>query len=112
MQGDFDITSQFAVDGRKRKNIFINLTKLQTGTLASLQDEALAMDTVFLSTEGSFIQGPVKKSGAVRKKSKEPQVKRKVIKSVKQFFGPVVDPPKSPSLADEENEELPVVNFR
>ena len=53
-----------------------------------------------------------KKTGGARKK-KEPQSKKKVIKSVKQFFGPVVDPPKSPiDEVAEENEDLPVINFR
>lgn len=97
---------------RKRKNLLINLAKLQAGTFSSLYEaEQIAIETVLpldpLEKADSF----VKKKG---KKRKEKVPQKRVVKSVKQFFGPVVDSVRTPEIEDryEEEEETPVTEYR
>ncbi len=105
-------------DRRKKRNIFINLTKLQTGTLQSLNDEAVAIETILPPAEATFIreerarQQEIRKSKKWKESKKDEKPKRKIIKDVKQFFGPVVGTAPSPEPEFGENEEIPVINFR
>lgn len=103
-----------------RKNIFINLAKLQAGTLSSLQDEAMTMETmlgpsdVTMATREDSMSRSRQDVHRVRKK-KEPEKKRRVIKSVKQFFGPVMDTVPSPEPLDshrQDDEDIPRISFR
>ena len=89
------------------------MTKLQSGTLQSLQDEAVAIETIF-PADGTFLNDGSRKSESPNKyKRKNKEKKRKVIKSVKQFFGPVVDRPPTPETdRKEEEEDIPLINFR
>jgi hypothetical protein len=68
--------------------IYINLSKLQAGTLQTLQDDAEIMDNITARTTTRTSRTARKLSH--RKPEPEP-AKPQRIKSVKQFFGPVVD---------------------
>ncbi len=101
--------------GKRKHSIYINLTKLQAGTLASLQDDAVAMDTIFPTYYDD--QQSKQHTKRPRRKKDAQHRKRKVIKSVRQFFGPVVETTMSPEPQTDgeyttDSEELPVVNFR
>ena len=96
---------------RKRKNLLINLAKLQAGTFSSLYEaEQIAIETV-------LPQDPLEKSDSFYKKrgrrsrAKVPQ--KKFVKSVKQFFGPMVDSV-TPDVEEriEEEDETPVTEYR
>ena len=93
---------------RKRKNLHINLAKLQTGTFSSFYDEQIAVETVFPREMAEKSEESIKKT-----KKKKPQVK-KVVKSVKQFFGPVVESTPTPDIESrqDEEEEVPVTSYR
>ena len=99
-----------SITQKQRKNLFINLTKLQMGALHCLQDDAVAIETVF-PTEASFGRD-TSRDGRCPKKKRDSEVKSRRIKSVKQFFGPVVPTVHSPEPQLADNEELPIVNFR
>lgn len=96
---------------RKRKNLLINLAKLQTGTFSSLYEaEQIAMETI-LPQESDRSELLTKKTGR-RRKDKIPQ--RKIVKNVKQFFGPiVVNSAQSPEIDyRHEEEDIPVAEYR
>ena len=99
---------------RKRKNLLINLTKLQSGTFASLYDEGIAIETILpeISLEKARSAPPNTRRGRRKKKEKEPQ--RRVLKSVKQFFGPVVETERQieDDRADQTDDELPITEYR
>lgn len=98
---------------RKRKNLLINLAKLQSGTFSSLYEaEQIAIETVLPqdSTERGELPGKKKP-----RKKKDKTVQKKIVKSVKQFFGPVVDTTQTADIdnrAEEESEDLPVTEYR
>lgn len=96
-----------SANANQKKNLFINLTKLQTGTFQILQDDAIAIETL-LPTEASL--GRAERSERRCKKKKENEAKAKRIKSVKQFFGPIVKTSNSPEPS--EDEEIPIVQYR
>ncbi|KAK3088682.1 hypothetical protein FSP39_022332 [Pinctada imbricata] len=99
---------------RRRKNLLINLAKLQSGTFSSLYDEGIAIETILpeISLEKSGSAPPNTRRGRRKKKEREPQ--RRVIKSVKQFFGPVVETDKQVEEDKPENveEDIPITEYR
>ena len=96
---------------KKRTNLMINLAKLQTGTFSSLYDEEIAVETVISSGDKSDRTEKKKKK---KKKEKENVPQRRVVKSVKQFFGPVVESAPRPEEGEpcEEEEDVPVTQYR
>lgn len=98
---------------RKRKNLLINLAKLQAGTFSSLYEaEQIAIETVLPQDSFEKSESVIKKKGR-KKKEKGPQ--KRVVKSVRQFFGPVVDSSQTTdadSRPEEESEEIPVTEYR
>ena len=104
-------------DGRKKANIYINLTKLHSGTLQSLNDEAAAIDkdlpNDFYLPKEVKPAPPDTPHGKKRwGEAKNDKPKRRIIKDIKQFFGPIVDTPPSPEPDSSLTEEFPIVNFR
>lgn len=94
------------------KNIYINLAKLQAGTLQTLQDEAETMEPSYRATARSAA-GLTSRERRKKKKEKQEKQKPKRIKSVKQFFGPVVQTEPDEEGKDMEDEdELPVTQYR
>lgn len=96
---------------KKRKNLHINLAKLQAGTFSSLYDaEQIAIETI-LPQDSSAPAETLKKKG---KKKQEKMTERRIVKSVKQFFGPVVTatPPPGVGASPEEDEGLPLTEYR
>ena len=102
------LSQEETADGHQRKNIFINLTKLHTSTLQSLQDEAQAMDSMWAANASD----PYHSVARRKQRPKEEGPKRRIIKSVKQFFGPVVQRVNTPGGDQEDMDEIPIVNFR
>lgn len=98
---------------RKRKNLLINLAKLQAGTFSSLYEaEQIAIETVLPQDSIEKNESVIKKKG---KKRREKVQQRKVVKSVKQFFGPVVDSAQTPDIdsrPEDETEDMPVTEYR
>lgn len=96
---------------KKRKNLLINLAKLQTGTFSSLYDEAIAIETILPESSLEKLVPAVEKKSR-KKKKKEPQ--KKVVKSVKQFFGPIVESSPAPgeSPREEEEEDVQITEYR
>lgn len=97
---------------RKRKNLLINLAKLQAGTFSSLYEaEQIAIETVLPQDPLEKADSFIKRKGR-RKKDRVPQ--KKVVKSVKQFFGPVVDSAQTPDIEDkmDEDDDTPVTEYR
>ena len=99
------------ISPRKRKNLHINLAKLQAGTFSSLYDEQIATETIL--AQDSADKTEIDKKKKVRKK-KEKLPPKRVLKSVKQFFGPVVESTPTPVVEEqvEEEEESPVTQYR
>jgi hypothetical protein len=97
---------------RKRKNLLINLAKLQSGTFSTLYDEAIAIETILPdSTLDKIGSARLDTRRSRRKKKKEPQ--RKILKSVKQFFGPVVESEKHEDVPSEvSGEDIPITEYR
>lgn len=95
---------------KKRKNLLINLAKLQTGTFSSLYDEGIAVETVLPeNSREKLVTASEKKSR--RKKRKESQ--KKVVKSVKQFFGPIVESsPAAEESPREEEDDTQITEYR
>ncbi|KAH3791615.1 uncharacterized protein LOC127838746 isoform X2 [Dreissena polymorpha] len=96
---------------KKRKNLLINLAKLQAGTFSSLYDEQIAIETILPQDSLEKIE-TVAKRRLRKRKEKVPQ--KKVVKSVKQFFGPIIDSSPSPDVEDKPDydEETPVTEYR
>lgn len=95
---------------RKRKNLHINLAKLQTGTFSSIYNEQIAIETVLPQEMAKKSDQSLDKK---LKKKKPAQPVKKVVKSVKQFFGPVVESTPTPDIErQEEDEEAPVTKYR
>lgn len=89
------------------------MAKLQNGTFSSLYDEAIAIETILPDPNAEkFISQSIDGKKKGKKKKKEAQ--RRVVKSVKQFFGPIVD--SSPALEEpvktDFDEDLPVTEYR
>ena len=96
-----------------RRNIYINLAKLQTGTMQTLHDEAERMPTTYRQTARSAADPTAREKKKKKEKGKEEKQVPKRIKSVKQFFGPVVDTEVDDDDEEgEEEEELPVTQYR
>ncbi|KAK7504361.1 hypothetical protein BaRGS_00004227 [Batillaria attramentaria] len=103
------ISDAHSEPGGTQRSIQINLAKLQTGTLQTLQDEAETLEPTFRPTARSALDQTARE----RRKKKEEKPKTQRIKSVKQFFGPVVDTkPDYSEDGDEEDEMIPVTNYR
>ncbi|KAK3594593.1 hypothetical protein CHS0354_000386 [Potamilus streckersoni] len=104
---------ELTADGipKKKKNLLINLAKLETGPFSSLLHEQIATETFYpsLSKENTESAISLKKR---RKKKKEKPVRK--VKSVSQFFGPVVDstPTPEPDEKPSEEEEAPITQYR
>ncbi|CAH1786102.1 unnamed protein product [Owenia fusiformis] len=80
---------------KARKSLLINLSKLQQGTLQTLQDEAIAIETVLPHESSYYIQRRSKTE--IRKRKRKEKKKQRRIMDIKHFFGPVVEPsPPSP----------------
>ena len=98
-----------------RTHIYVNLAKLEHGTLRSLQDEATAIDNVSMpqdSVRSEKVRLEVPPRRAKKKKDENVKAKR-LRKDVKQFLGPVVPTEAlTPDLEADEDEELPIINFR
>ncbi|XP_064650093.1 uncharacterized protein LOC135501748 [Lineus longissimus] len=94
------------------KKLQINVKKLQLSTLKALQDDAEA----FESELPTFRTGTeVHRSTRLQKRQATKLEKPPKIKSVKQFFGPVVptsSPMTPPSIISADSDEVPVVSFR
>lgn len=97
---------------KKRKNLLINLAKLQSGTFSTLYDEAIAIETILPDSSYDKIgSARLETRRSRRRKKKEPQ--RRIVKSVKQFFGPVVESEKIEDVAAEvPGEEIPITEYR
>ncbi|KAL5011315.1 hypothetical protein ScPMuIL_009866 [Solemya velum] len=96
-----------------RKKLFIDLSKLQSGTFQSLYDDSNAIETVIPSESLEKVDSGMKKKSKRRKKEKE--TTRKVVKTVKQFFGPVIESTASQEesvKSDESEDEAPLTNYR
>ena len=103
------------------RTIYINLAKLQAGTLQALQDEADTLDPATYRGTARSAADASCRSQQRRRRRRERQDKQKLpkrIQSVKQFFGPVVQ-----TLPDEEgdgggggggedDDQLPLTQFR
>ncbi|XP_052788033.1 uncharacterized protein LOC128222969 [Mya arenaria] len=97
---------------RKRKNLLINLAKLETGTFSSIYDaEQIAIETVLPQDSSEKPESSAKRR-LRKRKEKTPQ--RKIVKSVRQFFGPMVGSTPTPDIEDrqEDEEETPVTEYR
>lgn len=98
---------------RKRKNLLINLAKLQAGTFSSLYEaEQIAIETVLPQEPTEKTDSAVKKKG---RRKKEKTTQKRVVKSVKQFFGPVISTVQTPEVEDhpvDDHEEVPVTEYR
>ncbi|KAK7095264.1 leucine-rich repeat and IQ domain-containing protein 3-like isoform X2 [Littorina saxatilis] len=104
----FTATDMPGEPGGRRQNIYINLAKLQTGTLQTLHNEAEKMDAGYPPTARSELASRERK----KKKNKDKR-KCKNIRSVRQFFGPVVDTEPDDDDKDiEEDDELPITQYR
>lgn len=94
---------------KKKKNLLINLAKLQTGTFSTLYDEAIAIETILPELTFDSVATPAEtKRNRRRKKSEQ----KKVVKSVKQFFGPVLDSLDSQEPEKEIDEDTPITQYR
>lgn len=99
--------------GSARKNIYINLAKLQAGTLQTLQDEAETMEPSYRATARSAAGLTSRERRKKKEKEKQEKQKPKRIKSVKQFFGPVVQTePEEEEKDMEDEDELPMTQYR
>ncbi|KAL4218950.1 leucine-rich repeat and IQ domain-containing protein 3 [Mactra antiquata] len=98
---------------RKRKNLLINLAKLQAGTFSSLYEaEQIAIETVLPQDSNEKLEAMSKKKSRKKKERIQP---RKVVKSVKQFFGPVVESVPTPEVEtrhEDETDDMPVTEYR
>ncbi|KAL8596772.1 hypothetical protein ACOMHN_053868 [Nucella lapillus] len=112
-----ELSADLAGEGGGRRSIFINLAKLQTGMLQTLHDEA---ETLYPSHRQTAARGVTELLTARKKKKKkeeEEKAKPKRIKSIRQFFGPVVvdtepEDEEEEARGEEEDEELPLTQYR
>ncbi|XP_076436491.1 uncharacterized protein LOC143276007 isoform X3 [Babylonia areolata] len=104
--------------GGARRNIYINLAKLQTGMLQTLHDEAETLEPSYRQTARSnadltTAREQQQQQGRKKKKKEQEKGKPTRIKSVRQFFGPVVDTePEDEGEEAEEDEEFPLTQYR
>ncbi|XP_041368194.1 uncharacterized protein LOC121382712 [Gigantopelta aegis] len=97
---------------KMKKNLIINLSKLQSYTLQTPQDEITAMERFFtMDSQDGMVTA---RSKDERRKQKKRNKKTKRIKDVRVFFGPVVPSvsPDESDLPNEANNKDPKTNFR
>ncbi|CAL1544608.1 unnamed protein product [Lymnaea stagnalis] len=82
--------------------VVINLKKLESGTLLSLQADNVAMETVMAQLEGTGLMHSQSKDKHLKMKEEisDERPKPRTIKDIRQFFGPVV-PVHDPSDTEE-----------
>lgn len=95
---------------KKKKNLLINLAKLQTGTFSTLYDEAIAIETILPELTFDSVATPADNKRNRRRKKSEQQ--KRMVKSVKQFFGPVVDSLDPQEPEKEIDEDTPITQYR
>lgn len=95
---------------KKKKNLLINLAKLQSGTFSTLYDEAIAIETILPELTFESVSTPLETKRYRRRKKSEQQ--KRIVKSVKQFFGPVVDSADQQEPEKEVDDDTPITQYR
>ncbi|CAC5373033.1 Leucine-rich repeat and IQ domain-containing protein 3 [Mytilus coruscus] len=95
---------------KKKKNLLINLAKLQSGTFSTLYDEAIAIETILPELTFESVSTPAETKRYRRRKKSEQQ--KRIVKSVKQFFGPVVESADQQEPEKEIDDDTPLTQYR
>ncbi|XP_046360900.2 uncharacterized protein LOC124138349 [Haliotis rufescens] len=98
---------------RKKTNLVINLAKLQNSTFQSLQEDAVAIETIFSmdAHERSTLTDSVRRPRRKKKRDEGANRPRKV-KSVKQFFGPMVETVEEEDQGEVGEDDTPITHYR